>query len=380
MHFDTHLFLVNDDLIPNITPVLDPIFRPKQVYLMSSSATHTHSNRLKKILMSNGVAVHEWFVNDAWDIEHIRDRVLELISDFDGKIIALNATGGSKPMSLAAYEVFRSFDKPIYCVHPETDNVVWMLPRDRKSFDLADRIKLPLFFTAHDLRIVSSKSGAISQKLRELTSLLVSNTGKFSRILSILNYFASESEGTLLSPVQRDEHLKDQDLQETIKRLADLGLLSVDSKFRLRFMSEEARFFVNGGWLEEHVFSVLGGLSSIQDLARNVDFVWDEKESPVKNEIDVVFLADNRLYLIECKTKNFECKQSDADEVLYKLDTLRDYIGGKEARAMFISYNRIPAIHKKRAEELGIRICEGNAIGNIDVILKGWIGKQSKLP
>jgi hypothetical protein len=66
--------------------------------------------------------------------------------------------------------------------------------------------------------------------------------------------------------------------------------------------------------------------------------------------------------------------------VLYKLDTLRDYIGGKEARAMFISYNRIPAIHKKRAEELGIRICEGNAIGNIDVILKGWIGKQSKLP
>lgn len=377
MYIDTHLFLVNDDLIPNITPVLDPAFRPKQVYLMSSAATLNHSIRLKKILMTNGVIVHDLFVNDAWDIEHIRDRVLELISDFDGEIIALNATGGTKPMSLAAYEVFRSFDKPIYCVHPETDNVVWMLPRDRKSFDLADKIKLPLFFTAHDLRIVSSKSGAISQKLRDLTSQLVSDTEKYSRVLSILNYFASESERTLLSPTQRDEHLLDVELQDVIKRLADLGLLTVDSKFRLRFMSEDARFFVNGGWLEEHVFSLLGGFSSIQDMARNVDFVWDEKESPVKNEVDVAFLADNRLYLIECKTKNFECKQSDADEVLYKLDTLRDYLGGREARAMFVSYNRIPVIHKKRAEELGILVCEGNSIGNIEAAFKGWIFKNS---
>jgi hypothetical protein len=372
MHIHTHLFLVNEDLLPNITPVLDPSFRPQQVYLLSSSTTQTHSSRLKRILMNNGVAVHDLFVTDAWDIELIRDRVLDLVSNFENQEIALNATGGTKPMSLAAYEVFRSFEKPIYCVHPENDNVVWLLPKDRKSFDLADRIKLPLFFTAHDLRIVSSKNGAIPQKMRELTSLLVSDIAKYSRVLSILNYFASGSEGTLLSPVQRDEHLRDEQLQDMIKRLANLGVLTVDSKFRLRFMSEDARFFVNGGWLEEHVYSVLSGFNPIQDLARNVSFVWDEKESPVKNEIDVAFLADNRLYLIECKTKNFECKQSDADEVLYKLDTLRDYLGGKEARAMFVSYNPIPQIHKKRAEELGILVCEGNSIGNIEAVLKGW--------
>ncbi|MBK5275583.1 MAG: DUF1887 family protein [Desulfuromonadales bacterium] len=118
-------------------------------------------------------------------------------------------------------------------------------------------------------------------------------------------------------------------------------------------------------------------LHNPENRARNVEFVWDEKESPVKNEIDVAFLADNRLYLIECKTKNFEYKQSDANEVLYKLDTLRDYLGGKEARAMFISYNRIPAIHKKRAEELKIRICEGNAIGNIDAGVREWIRKSA---
>ncbi|MBK5275575.1 MAG: DUF1887 family protein [Desulfuromonadales bacterium] len=376
MQIHTHLFLVNDDLVPNITPVLDPSFCPKKVFLMSSSATHISAGRLKKILNDAGVVVHDWFINDSWDIEHVREKVLEFVGDHGHGDIALNVTGGTKPMSLAAYEIFHYADKPVYYVNPENDNVVWMHPRDRKSFDLADRIKLPLFFNAHDLRIVSSKNGAIPQKLRDLASLLVSDVSRYVHHLAILNYFASESEGTLLSPAQKNEHLKDQELQSLIKLLADLYLLTVDSKFRLRFMSEDARFFVNGGWLEEHVYSVLGGLSSIQDLARNVDFVWDEKESPVKNEIDVAFLADNKLYLIECKTKNFECKQSDADEVLYKLDTLRDYLGGKEARAMFVSYNRIPAIHKKRSEELGIKVCEGNAIRSIEAVLREWVSKR----
>lgn len=373
MQIPTHLFLINEDLVPNITPVLDPSFRPKQVFMMTSSATQIYADRLRRILNSAGVIAHNFPINDSWDIEHIREKALEFIDTHGHDDIALNVSGGTKPMDLAAYEIFHYADKPVYYVNPENDNVVWMHPRGRKSFDLADRIKLPLFFNAHDLRIVSRKNEAIPQKMRELTSLLVSDVSRYSHHLAVLNYFASESEGTLLSPAQKDEHLKDQDLQSLIKRLADLNLLTVDSKFRLRFMSEEACFFVNGGWLEEHVFSVLGGLPAIQDLARNVDFVWDEKESPVKNEIDVAFLADNRLYLIECKTKNFECKQSDADEVLYKLDTLRDYLGGKEARAMFVSYNHIPVIHKKRAEELGIRICDGNLITNINSTLQSWI-------
>jgi hypothetical protein len=372
MLIHTHLFLVNDDLVPNITPVLDPSFRPGQVYLMSSPETSVYAGRLKRILNNAGVIAHDLLVNNSWEIETVRTKVREFIDNHGHTDIALNVTGGTKPMSLAAYEIFHFADKPVYYVNPENDNVVWMHPCDRKSFDLADRIKLPLYFNAHDLRIVSSNNGAISQKLRDFTSQLVGDTGKYSRVLSIMNYFASKSEDSLVSPAQTNEHLKDQELQELIKCFADLGLLTVDSKFRLRFMSENARFFVNGGWLEEHVYSVLSGLPSIQDLARNVILVWDEKESSVKNEIDVVFLADNKLYLIECKTKNFECKQSDADDVLYKLDTLRKYLGGKEARAMFVSYNRIPGIHKKRAEELGVRVCEGNCIGNIAMSLREW--------
>jgi len=93
MQIHTHLFLVNDDLVPNITPVLDTRFCPKEVFLMSSAATQIYAGRLRKILNNAGVVAHDLHINNSWDIGHVREKVLEFGGDHGHGDIALNFTG-----------------------------------------------------------------------------------------------------------------------------------------------------------------------------------------------------------------------------------------------------------------------------------------------
>lgn len=384
MRFDTHLFLVHDEQISNITPALDPRFRPCNACLLASPDRTEQVERLEAILKQAGVSVSRWQVGDAWDIDHLRERILEfVVSNEGGGDIVLNASGGTRPMSLAAYEVFRNLGKPVYYVHPERDHVVWLHPHDRESFDLADRIKLPAYFAAHGMKLVSAKRDGIPERFRELTDTLTRHISRFSTPIGTLNWLAAASKNSLATNPIDPETFHGKEMQELLGLFSANEVLQIEVDRRLRFSDQDGRFYVNGGWLEEHIYGVLFNLRkeipSIQDIARNVLVEWDVNGSPVSNELDVVFLADNKLYIIECKTKRFEnanAPNTDAAHALYKLDTLRDYMGGTGARAMLVSYRALSKAPKERAKEFGVRICDGDRIREIGAELKQWISKK----
>lgn len=379
----THLLLVHDQLIANILPALDEHFRPGRVCLLCAPHFQSQADRLTIILKESGVDVEHWLLDDPWDLDHIRQRVSEFVTDPARGEIALNVSSGTIPMSLAAFEIFRAAGQPIYYVHPERDYVVWLTPRDTPSFDLADRIRLGAFLQARDLRLVSVKRQGITAPLSELTATLVRRVERHSDALSILNGYAAEAVKVkqFTSSPLKNEQLHIPEVLELLSLYGKQGLLRVDPRQRLVFANEEARFYVNGGWLEEHVFGVIGNLRRelpmIQDLARNLKVEWDEQGSPVENELDVAFLADNRLYLIECKTKKFgkdASAESDVAGTLYKLNTLRESLGGSGGRAMLVSYRPLEKPARQRAQELGIEVCEGMRIGELAGMVRRWVG------
>ena len=66
--------------------------------------------------------------------------------------------------------------------------------------------------------------------------------------------------------------------------------------------TEAARSFANGGWIEHHVYqsvSQVTGDLAIRDKAANLQVLGDSGQP---NEIDVAFMARNRLFMVECKT------------------------------------------------------------------------------
>jgi len=368
-----HLCLVSDQPTPNITPVLDRSFRPEQVILLTSPEKQQQAERLRQVIQPAGVGVALWPIDDAMDVEHIRDRVFELLEKH-GDCIALNATGGTKPMSIAAYEVFRGFDLPIFYVHPAQDRVVWMHPADRQPFDIEDRIHLPQFLQAHGVQSQPMHRMSMPGHLRELTQTLISGIDRYMPALGTLNYMAFQARLSLRAELPKDK-MSWKALADLIDLFAAEGLLVSDQN-HVHFRDEDARFFVNGGWLEHHVFSVIDHMRrhnpQIHDLAQGVNVARGE----VCNELDVVFLCDNRLYLIECKTKQF--KQGGSD-VVYKLDALTGTLGGLRASSMLVSFRKLGKADINRAAEARIKVCAGRDIRDLGERIRRWIRHQRQL-
>ena len=380
---DTHLCLVSAQATPNLTPALDPATAPRRVILLVSPDMQRRAEWLAAVLKPRGIRCESWPIADAWDLEQVQHRVLELLERevalIAPKAMALNATGGTKPMSIAAYEAFRAYDLPIFYVHPERDRLIWMYPQGKDPVDLDNRLRLDAFLVAHGARVVGGLVTPIPRIRRELAQWLVAGVRANARALGTLNWLAMEAEQTLVSPELDPGQRQDERLQALIDRFAQAGLLQV-SGGRLRFEGEMARFFVNGGWLEEHVFATLQELRprvpAIQDLARSLDIVREtQRGEAVPNEIDVACLAENRLYLVECKTRAWRGKDAGAAgaDALYRLDTLTDLLGGLQASAMLVSYRDLPPRVLKRAADLRVRVCAGARLSELAAELAAWL-------
>ena len=79
MHASTHLLLVSSQPTPNLTPALDPAVRPERVILLVSPDMTQRADWLQTVLARRGSRVERWPIDDAWDVEHIQFRVLELL-------------------------------------------------------------------------------------------------------------------------------------------------------------------------------------------------------------------------------------------------------------------------------------------------------------
>ncbi len=380
----THLYLVSAQATPNLTPALDPAIAPRRLILLVSPDMNRRADWLEAVLRPRGIGVDRWGIQDAWDVEHIQLRVLELLESAQELLrdqgIALNATGGTKPMSIAAYEAFRAYELPIFYVHPEHDRLVWLHPPGRGAIDIANRVRIDAFLQAHGSRVQSLTTDAVPAARQALAEWLVGHQARLSGALSTLNWLAYKAEPTLRTPALERAQRRDRQLGALIDRCAEAGLLQRMGDY-LRFPDEAARFHLNGGWLEEHVFTTLRGLRGpghpIQDLARAINlYRVDARGAEVPNEIDVACLAENRMYLIECKTRRWSdgATRGPGAEALYRLDTLVDLLGGLQARGMLVSYQRLPVTVMQRASDLGIQICAGARLPELRSVLASWLG------
>ena len=378
---DTHINLVSGQPLPNLLPAVDPALRPKRIIQLVSRDMRERAEWLRQLLTPRGIRVEEWPVEDPWDIEHLQARMIDLLNHEHEQIeagrIGLNVTGGTKPMSIAAYEVCRAWNLPIFYVHPERDRVIWLHPSDRPAIDLADRIRIETFLQAHGIQVRGEPGRNIpDSSLLLVSEELIAHIDRYQKALGSLNWLAYSARANQLSAPVDDKGA----LGELIDQFEQHGHL-VRQGDRLRFADEKARFFVNGGWLEYRVFDAVRQLrrrsgSHIQDIARSVEIERKVAGNAVPNELDVVFLADNRLHLIECKTRQFrgEGEDSPGAEAIYKLDTLADLTGGLQARAMLVSYRDMSGHDRNRARDLGIAVCAGGQLRHLERHLRDFIG------
>jgi hypothetical protein len=381
MRIDTHVILVSGQPTPNITPALDPELKPGEIVMLVSPDMQQRADWLAGVLQPAGIRIQRLGLADAYDVEAIRERVLELVVEREHEAIALNATGGTKPMAIAAYEVFRTFHKPIFYVHPEQDRLIWMYPHGLPARDLADRIKLRPFLKAHGADVAERPARfGMPEALKRLAESLVRHVERYQSALSTLNWAAMKAEaGKSLVSQDLSDPLRRDDFRQLLDWFEAEGLLAVRDG-RLRFADESARFFANGGWLEQYVHATVLALKretpAIQDIGRGLEVTRQAGQGKVRNELDVAFLAENRLHVIECKTRKFSDETENGGagaEAVYKLDALANLLGGLQARAMLVSYQPLSPHILNRARDYRITTCAGGELQNLRERLRKWL-------
>ena len=371
MTITTHLILVSGQPIPNLTPVLDDNLRPKKVVMLVTPDMQERSLALENIYKPRGISVERCRVEKPWSAEHISDQVLELLTQYPDGDIALNVTGGTKLMSIAAYEAFRSCQLPIFYVHPEHDRLIWLSPK-LPDVDLSDRLKLREYLMAYGASDVIIQEANSPAPIRQLVEQFIAEIDRYANEFSTLNYLACQADNPQLSTEIEAGPLSKPLLWELLERFEAAGLCQINGH-NLRFTDENARFTANGGWLEIHTYALCRKLQKdcgIQDVACNITIHRQAAgRAVVKNEIDIGLIKSNLMYLIECKTKRFE----QSADVLYKLDSLRDLMGGLQGRVMLVSFNPLKKASRARAKELNIQLCCHTELRNLQAHLQTWL-------
>lgn len=377
MAINTHLILVSAQPIPNLTPILDDTLRPKKVVMLVSPDMQERSKALENIYKPRGIRVESCLVADPWNASRISDQVMDIVAQYPDGGIALNATGGTKLMSIAAYDVFRSENLPIFYIHPEHDRLIWLSPK-QADIDLSDRLKLKEYLMAYGANKVEiADPSGVTAPIRQLTQDILAGIGRYAGELGTLNYLAYQANNPKLTcDIEAGPQSKPL-LWELLERFETAGLCKINGH-SLRFVDENARFTANGGWLEMHTYGLclnLKKIVGIQDVACNITINRQPAgRTVVKNEIDIGLIKANRLHLIECKTQRFK-EDKDAD-VLYKLDSLRDLIGGLQGRAMLVSFNQLDEPSRARAKELNIELCCQTELRNLQHHLQTWLTNE----
>lgn len=370
-----HILLVSAQAAPNLLPTLDPEIKPERAVLLVSAKMQERAESLAKVLRESSIVVDQVALPNEHDLNALEEVVLDIALRHPDKPVAFNLTGGTKLMALVTQSVAATANCATFYIDVDTDEVIW-LDRSRPAHKLTTALRLRHYLQSYGFSISDRQNPANPPNFQLLQETLVRNVSSFERPLGDLNFLAQSAQDKPNLQIRLDERQQDSRALETLLRhFEEAGALSVNGS-QIRFANESARFFCNGGWLENHVFQTLNNVReklAVRDKACNLVV---EDRNGVRNELDIAFMARNRLFVIECKTARMDKEASNkANDTLFKLSEISRRVGGLGTQSMLASFRRLNEPELKLAKALNIRVVCSDQLSRLDEHLIQWAGR-----
>lgn len=373
-----HVGIIDQDPIRLVTPLLDNRTISDHIVFIGVESQEDMYLRLHSVLSKRNITSEFFEIPNVANTSIIKQAITTLAEDLTarGEEVKLNASCGLRHRLLSVYEVFRTYHWPIFVVEPNSDRLCWLYPDGKEDTQVEDRITIDDYLTVFGARGEFNEHELppqLDQKLYELGERWASNALELGPGLATLNYLATTCRKEQRLDVELSE--KQQGYRELNMLLTDLVEADIATYENgvLTFANEDARRFSNGEWLETLVHSTVRQIQqdmpTIQDRSLNVQVYRQLGDREVRNELDVASVVNNKLHIIECKTKGM---RDDGDDTLYKLESLRDLLGGLQARAMLVSFRPLRHNDITRAEDLGLALIGPDELKDLKSHLANW--------
>ena len=310
--------LISNQTIPNLQFIKE---KKADHYLFISTHKMETDGVTKWLLDTSKLRAdqHTTITVDALSYDAIIKALGEAVDD--DNLYIVNLTGGTKIMSLAVNDFFKNINSEMYYLTGRNKYIKIFPGRTKPVLDLKSTINLEEYLNAYGFQ-VSSKSDAI-KPLHETKCLLDYYLNEITEVDyeilgRIRNKFRSKKKG-----------ISDLSKEPEIESL--LSRFNFKCNIANKLDKNEVKY-LTGEWLEEYVYLTLKEQEQIEDEFIGMGWIVDKDfggKLP-SNEFDVLFIKNNALHILECKSSIFidlEEKRNIVSETLYKSDSLRNGMG-----------------------------------------------------
>lgn len=333
--------LVSEQTLPNILPALQ--LKPDMVYLISTIDQATRGEVIADFLKSKNINCEQKTNFDPYDVLAMTNRLKKILSKRPDENFILNVTGGTKLMALAAYSVFSESDSEIIYCNTIGNSIKYLYPVV-EDIPLKSNLDVGSFLAACGYRVTGKAKVLLSSE--KVAFFEIVKNGKIRNIQLLFEFVRSAHSNhnqTLTKTGFGDFKLTKQN-----------GNWTLSSQLYSLTISGDKRFF-EGVWLEEYCFWYAKNVLGLNPCS-GIKIISKEGTT---NEVDLMFVHNARLYLVSCKSGEFDKKD------LIEIESLKSLAGGTFGKAFMLGLNPFSDAMIARAKQLKVKLLTPTTFGEV---------------
>lgn len=317
--------LVSEQAIPNVQYFKE--FMPTSVWFITSKAMKEKVSTLSLVFKEINRDVHisaiqnEDFVNEE-DYSDIYSKIERRAKSLDLENydeIIVNATLGTKIMSLALCDYFKNDPKAIILYSPIRKNKYKSVFDNSIDSEFATKVSFKEYFSSYGVEIKSSKLPIHSF---DYTKKYLEYYRNFTQEdIDILEFLREGTKKNAEGKVQKLNYRS-----KGVKNIDDVKGLDVFLK-RIAYplndnkLSNKEVEYLTGNWFEEWVYE---HIKNKYNLSEEQIGLGVYTTLFADNDLDIVYLINNNLHVVECKTR---INKQLMESTLYKSGALNSKFG-----------------------------------------------------
>jgi len=294
-----HIINVSAQPIPNVLPVLEDVQKygteSVAVLICASAQMQERASWIEGFLRDKGVEVRCSSKPTPVDsvnqmLKYFGDVQSEALGSGAEKVV-VNLTGGTKLLSIATFTAFFNQRDKIAFIYVDTQGksspkCLNILSDDSHEFP-EGLLRVEDFLTLYGKHVTN---GDLRPRISPADRAFLDDMQKLAQKIPNLN-------GLLTGWSQNEEWRLPRECLDVFKKN---GRVRRNVTGFFRPLDEQK--FLTGGWLEHYVYDILKRRGDVQDVATGIKYAT---EQGVENEADVMFVRNNQLFTVECKTGSF---------------------------------------------------------------------------
>ncbi len=382
--YRTHLVFADREMAPNLGPILDERLVVKKVLIAYTPNLVENAKRLKTIYKAHKIDAQLLPIEPAFEMSDIVRDLKNLVKEIAYEQLAINISCASKMYTLSAFKAFENTPVGLYYLLPN-DQVKWIQPSGLPEFNIDENIQLAEFLSAHGIehtdavKLTPSKANFANGLVNAIQKIILPQhalptyqlfSTRFARGKS-LNLIL-HNEQYYLNEINPHSRIKANLLVGFLRKLHNQNIVCLKvHENKISPIPEKdgwKRTFFEGGWLEYLTYRAVLELKSEIPKLKDVAFGVKLQRQNAYDEADVLFIANNQLFVVECKTG----ANVNVNLHLQRLDSLKNRLGGITAHGLLVTTEDIGAnLHK--ANLLNVGVIDGSQLKDLKSHLKNWI-------